>query len=319
VKFIVIYFLSLLCPNQKKETERIMVHTTKSEDKNQSTKVRCRYQNPPRNTESTCSKNTHHANLSLILNPVALHHQQFPMTYLPALTDIEATVNLGGDGTNFCSQVLLHRPQGVAIIVGYQIHRQPQVAKPSGPANTVKVRLRSFGEIEVDDHIHALNIYAAREEVGRDEMTGAPVAEFVEDTVPIGLLHFRMDVKARVPEFCDLLREELHAVDGVAEDDGLVDLQLGEKGVEAVHLLSLLDVRVELGDATQGELVHQVDGIGFGHVLLAEFLDCHGEGGAEETNLMGLVAEIDDFLEDGLEFRREELVGLVHDDGAAFA
>lgn len=37
-------------------------------------------------------------------------------------------------------------------------------------------------------------------------------------------------------------------VDGVAEDDGLVDLQLGEEGVEAVHFLALCHEGVELRD-----------------------------------------------------------------------
>lgn len=37
-------------------------------------------------------------------------------------------------------------------------------------------------------------------------------------------------------------------VDGVAEDDGLVDLQLREERVEAVHFLALRNEGIELGD-----------------------------------------------------------------------
>lgn len=40
-----------------------------------------------------------------------------------------------------------------------------------------------------------------------------------------------MRVKARVAEFGDLLGEELDAVGRVAEDDGLVDLELRRKAV----------------------------------------------------------------------------------------
>ncbi len=40
------------------------------------------------------------------------------------------------------------------------------------------------------------------------------------------LLHLGVDVEARVAELRDLLGQELHAVHRVAEDDGLVDLQL---------------------------------------------------------------------------------------------
>lgn len=83
-------------------------------------------------------------------------------------------------------------------------------------------------------------------------MTSGTVAELVEDAVTVGLLHLGMDVVTRVSQFGDLLGEELHAVDGVAEDDGLVDLQLGEEGVEAVDLLPFFNVGIELGDTTEG-------------------------------------------------------------------
>ena len=237
----------------------------------------------------------------------------------PSLTDVEATINLGRDRTDFRSQVLFHHPQGVAVIIGDQIHGQSQVTESSRPSNTVKVRLGVLGEVKVDNDVHTLNIDTAREEIGRHEVTRTAVAEFVEDAVTIGLLHLGMYVEAGVSQLGDFLGEELDAVDRVAEDDGLVNLQLGKKSIEAVDLLPFLDVGVELGDTPKGELLHQIDRVGFGDVLLAEFLDGHGEGSAEEAYLMRLVAEVDNFLEDWLEFGGEELVGLVHDDGAAFA
>ena len=59
----------------------------------------------------------------------------------------------------------------------------------------------------------------------------------MEDAVAVALQHARVDVEAAVPELGDLFREQLNAVHGIAEDDGLVDLQLGEEGVEAVDLV----------------------------------------------------------------------------------
>ena len=46
----------------------------------------------------------------------------------------------------------------------------------------------------------------------------------MEDTVAVRLEHLCMDVEARVAQLGDLLGEKLDAVDGVAEDDRLVDL-----------------------------------------------------------------------------------------------
>ena len=57
------------------------------------------------------------------------------------------------------------------------------------------------------------------------------------------LLHLGVDVEARVAELRDLLREELHAVHRVAEDDGLVDLQLSicqKKGLRVVCEIGVL-------------------------------------------------------------------------------
>ena len=43
---------------------------------------------------------------------------------------------------------------------------------------------------------------------------------------------------------------------------------LAEEGVEAMHLLLLFEKGVVLGDAAQGELIHEVDLKGVDHVLV---------------------------------------------------
>lgn len=224
-------------------------------------------------------KHTHHANLSLMLIQIpSIQLFTFPND---DLTYVEPTVHLGRDGANFCPQILLHHPQRMAIIIGDQIHSQSQVTESSRPSNTVKVRLGILGEIKVDDDVHTLNINTTCEEIGCHKVACSPIAEFVEDSVTVGLLHFGMYVEAGISQLRDFLGEELNTVDRVAEDDGLVDLKLGEKGVEAVNLLSFFDVGVELSDTPEGKLLHQVDGIGFGNMLLAKFLDSHRKGGTE--------------------------------------
>ena len=62
----------------------------------------------------------------------------------------------------------------------------------------------------------------------------------MEHPVSVRLGHLGVDVVAAVAELGDLLGEQLDPLSGVAEDDALVDLQLGEERVEAVHLLPLL-------------------------------------------------------------------------------
>ena len=76
--------------------------------------------------------------------------------------------------------------------------------------------------------------------------------------VPVLLLHLAVDVVAAEPELRDLLGQQLHSRVRVAEDDALVDPQLGEQGVQAVHFLLLFHVRVELRQSFERQLLHQV-------------------------------------------------------------
>ena len=64
--------------------------------------------------------------------------------------------------------------------------------------------------------------------------------------VPVGLLHLGVDVEAGVSELGDLFGEELYSLGALTEDDGLVDVELGEQGVQAMDLLLLLEVGVVL-------------------------------------------------------------------------
>ena len=140
------------------------------------------------------------------------------------------------------------------------------------------------------------------------------VAELVKDTVSVCLLHFGMNVVARVSKFGNFLGQQFDSVNRVAKDDTLIDLKLGKKCVETVDLLSLFDVGVKLGDTTKGKFVHEVNTVWAGDELLAERFDRDREGSAKETDLVVLVAKVDNLFQDGLELGREKLIGFVHDD-----
>lgn len=120
----------------------------------------------------------------------------------------------------------------------------------SGTTDPVEVRLGVLGEVEIDDDVDCLDIDTSSEEIwmvqfssagwqrttmkggrtGTDEVTAQSTAEVVEDSVTVVLKHLGVRVEARVAQLCDLLGEEFDSVRGVAEDDGLVDLELKERG-----------------------------------------------------------------------------------------
>ena len=111
---------------------------------------------------------------------------------------------------------------------------------------------------------------------GSHQVPGCPVTELMENPISVCLLHLGMDIVARVAKLGNFLREQLDAVHGIAENDTLVDFQFGEQGVEAVDLLSFLDVSVKLGDTAKREFVHEVNAVGAGHKFLAETFDRDG-------------------------------------------
>jgi hypothetical protein len=50
----------------------------------------------------------------------------------------------------------------------------------------------------------------------------------------------------------------------------LIDVQFGEKCVQTMNLLFLLDISVELRDALQRQLIHQIDHLVIFQTILAE-------------------------------------------------
>ncbi len=242
-----------------------------------------------------------------------------PRNRLGILVHVQALVNGVGNRLDLGAQVALDIVQVEAIVPVDQVDGQAEVAIPARATNTVKVRLGVLGEIEVDDDVHGLDINTTGEKIRADEVTADTVAEVVEDAVTGLLSHLGVAVEAGVPELGDLLGEQLDAVRGVAEDDGLVDLQFGEERVETVDLLLLLDIGIVLRDAAEGQFVHEIDLVRADHVLVREILDRKRESGGEEHDLAVLGMEAQELLDNRGELDGEKLVGLVHDEHGAFA
>jgi hypothetical protein len=82
-----------------------------------------------------------------------------------------------------------------------------------------------------------------------------------------------------------------------------------------VDLLPLFDIGVKLRDSPQSQFVHEINFIGLHEELVFKVLDNQGKSSREEKNLPVLGTEANELLNDGLEFWREEFVGLVHGKG----
>ena len=60
---------------------------------------------------------------------------------------------------------LLDAEEVVAVVVGNEVDGETQVPEATGAADTVEIGLSVLGEVEVDDHVHRLDVDSAREQV----------------------------------------------------------------------------------------------------------------------------------------------------------
>lgn len=142
------------------------------------------------------------------------------------------------------------------------------MSETSRSTNTMEVGLRILREIKVDDYVNSLNVDTTGKKIRANEIAAYTVPEVMKHTVTVVLQHLGVRVEAGVSKFGDLFRKQLHSICGVAEDDGLVDLEFGEESIEAVDFLFLFYEAVVLRYASKSELVHQVDFIRIMHMFI---------------------------------------------------
>ena len=187
---------------------------------------------------------------------------------LGRIISVELLVNRLWNGCNLGTELLLDSVEVEAIIPIDQIDRHSQMSETSRSTDAMKVSLRILREIEIDDHIHSLNVDTTGKKIRADKVAAYTIPEIMKDTVTIVLQHLGVRVKAGVSKFGNFLRKQLHSVCGVAEDDGLIDLKFGKECIEAVYFLFLFDEAVVLGYTPKSEFVHQIDFVGIVHMFI---------------------------------------------------
>jgi hypothetical protein len=76
------------------------------------------------------------------------------------------------------------------ILIGQQINGQPQMSKPSRPADAMKIRFGILRKIEIDHDVYGLNIDTSGEEVRANKIAAHAVSKIVKDAITVGLKHF---------------------------------------------------------------------------------------------------------------------------------
>ena len=84
---------------------------------------------------------------------------------LMELGDVEALVDVPGDGLDLSAQLRLDPVKRESVIIGDQVDGHSEVTISSASSDPVKVGLGHLGEVEVDDHVDGLDVNTASEEV----------------------------------------------------------------------------------------------------------------------------------------------------------
>lgn len=150
----------------------------------------------------------------------------------------------------------------------------------------MKIGLSITRKIKVYDDVDGEDIDTSCEDVRADEATRLTILEIMIDPISILLLHFGVDVEARITHLSDLLGKQLYSLRVLTENDGLINVELRKKCIQTVDFLFFLKVCIVLGNTFQCQLVHQVDKLGFWHVLFLETFDGDWVCGREERNLL---------------------------------
>ena len=184
------------------------------------------------------------------------------------IVSVEFLINGLWDGCNLGTKLLLDSVQVEAILPIDQVDRHAQMSEPSRSTNAMEVGLRILRKIKIYDHVHSLDVDTTGKKIRTYEVAANTIPEIMKHAVAVVLQHLGMGVETGVSKFGDFLRKQLHTVCGVAENDGLVDLQFGEESVETVNLLFFFDKAVVLRNTPKSKLVHQIYFVRIVHMFI---------------------------------------------------
>lgn len=184
------------------------------------------------------------------------------------LVSVELLVDGLWNGCNLGTKLLLDSVEVEAIIPIDQVDGHSQMSETSGSTNAMEISLRILRKIEIDDHVHGLDVDTTSKKIRADKIAAYTVPEIMKDAVTIVLQHLGVRVKAGVSKFGDFLRKQLHSICRVTENDRLIDLKLGKESVEAMDFLFLFDEAVVLRNTSKSELVHQIYFVWIVHMFI---------------------------------------------------
>ena len=120
---------------------------------------------------------------------------------------VELLVDGLWNGCNLGTKLLLDSVEVEAIIPIDQVDGHSQMSETSRSTNAMEISLRILRKIEIDDHVHSLDVDTTSKKIRADKIAAYTVPEIMKNAVTIVLQHLGVRVKAGVSKFGDFLRK----------------------------------------------------------------------------------------------------------------
>ena len=131
-------------------------------------------------------------------------------------------------------------------------NRDARGAGPRGAADPVNIGFRHFGKLEIDDMRDAVDVEAARRDVGCDEGTDAAAAKRVQRTFPLALALVAVNRASRDPAVIKMLGDLVGAAFRPSENKRPGHSRIAEKLDEKIPLAACFNEHDLVVDAAGG-------------------------------------------------------------------
>lgn len=125
------------------------------------------------------------------------------------------------------------------------------------------------------------------------------------------LRHLGVDVKTGISHLGNLLGQKFHSFCILTENDCLVNIELGEKGIKAMDFFFFFKVSIVLGHTFKGQFIHQINELWLRHVLLLKASYSNWIGRREKRDVLLGRHKIYYLGNNNLEVIRKQFVDLI--------
>lgn len=202
------------------------------------------------------------------------------------------------------------------VLGGDKVDGNTLSAESTSSTNSMDVVLSVGGQVKVDDQRNLLDIDTSGKQIGGDEDSRRTGSEGLHNDISLGLLGLSVHGRDGEVSLGKSLGQEVDLSSGVAENDGLRDVDGLVEITEDLKLVRLLlNINVELLDTFKGQLIlldENSDGVS--HELAGDVKDLSGHGGRQQNGLGGLRQSGEDVVDGVLELSRKHLIGLIENE-----